>query len=187
MHKKITALSISILAAAAIYSSTASAEVGFEFRVPFQTNNKSSMSNYAATSSLLKFDLDEGTYVGLLNEGGGYTDNGSTTTTTKAVSTTLQALRIAKKTMDFADKTSLFVGLDLGNVSSNGIAFSNAPVADIFGEIKLLSSKGKVTSYMSAELLYRVANVSPLSATSTVYPLTDIGGVQAVIGAGIGF
>ncbi|MEQ1533398.1 MAG: hypothetical protein HOO97_09865 [Sideroxydans sp.] len=166
-------LLVSMLAATSMMATEAMAEVGFQFRIPFQVTKSAAFSKSTGTATLLTFDVDAGTTVGILNENIAFTD----TTGGGAVPATLSfnGLRVQKNLMDVVN-----VGMDFGNVTSSVTGSGNA--ADIFGGAKLLSSKGgKIGSYLNAELLYRVAKTTGAGGE------TNFGGVQLSLAAGVNF
>lgn len=165
---------VSLVALFVSFAAVSFAEVGFQFRVPFQaTANKSDLKDVSGISTLLTFDIDPGTTVGVLNEQEAFTD-GSTAGLKGTFNVT--AVRFSKKVAE-----PIYVGLDLGNISGSVVG---KPMADVFGGVNLLSSKGKVVSYLNVELLYRFAKTTSTLAGST---LDDFGGTQLSFGAGINF
>lgn len=163
MRNKI--LAISMVAAASMVATPAMAEVGFQFRVPFQVTHSKDLNKATGTATLLTFDIDSATTVGILNENSTYTSAAAVASTLN-----LNALRIQKNVTDMVN-----VGMDFGNVVATS---GNGTAADIFGGAKLLSSKGsKVASYLTAEVLYRFAKT----------PTENLGGVQLSLAAGVNF
>lgn len=185
MRKKLIALSL--LAMSSAVATDAMAEVGFQFRVPFQVTSAAGFTNVTGTSTLLTFDVDASTTVGVLNENLSYMDTKGGLAA--AGTTTVSALRMQKNITDVVN-----VGLDFGHIN-HSTAASVAPatvaaaaagsgqMADVFGGAKLASSKGgKVSSYMNAELLYRFAKTNIAAANEN-----NLGGVQLSIAAGVNF
>lgn len=78
------------------------------------------------------------------------------------------------------------VGMNLGNISSattGTVSSGTGAVADIFGNAKLFSTKGKVNFYLSTELKYRIAQETNTVAAAA----SNFGGLQFLFNAGINF
>lgn len=161
---------VTAVAIIAAFTSMAYAEIGFEFRIPFQVVGKKDMRDVNGQGTLLSFDLDAGTKVGILNEHVDYTDK----LLNAGQTYDLTALRISKTVLEMVS-----VGLDLGGLSCGN---STKNIADIFGGVRLLEKKGKVTSYFNVELLYRFAKFQPIANG-----VNDLSGVMVNVGAGINF
>lgn len=161
---------VTMIAVFVSFTALAYAEVGFQFRIPFQVVQKKQLKDVGGQASLLTFDLDAGTNVGILNEHIDFTDNGGAAPAAGTYDFT--ALRITKSLVD-----PVYLGLDLGTANCGAV---NKNVADVFGGVKLLASKGKINSFLNVELLYRFMKV-------TVGNVTDFSGVMLNVGAGINF
>ncbi len=159
-----------VIAVFVSFTGAAFAEIGFEFRVPFQVVGKKDMKDVSGQATLLQFDLDGGTKVGILNEHIDYTDK----LLAASFSYDITAIRISKTIVE-----PVTVGLDMGGLQC-GNATKN--IADIFGGVKLLASKGKITSYFNVELLYRFAKFTP-----NANGVTDLSGAMLNFGAGLNF
>lgn len=177
MRKK---LLVASMLASSLIATDALAEVGFEFRVPFQITKATGVSNETGYATLLSFDVGSGMAAGILNEHTTYTDTGPTGALAAARgSFDVTALRVEKKLTDFVS-----AGVDVGNVLQTvGAAPATGMVLDVFGRAKFLSSRGKVGSFMSAELMYRSANTNMAAAAG----VANLGGVKLVLSAGIDF
>lgn len=177
MYKK---LIISLLAVSSFIAAEAMAEVGFQFRVPFQISGAPGVSNSAGSGFLLTFDIDQTTTVGVLTERTTYSDQKSAGAApiapTVGYSYSITAVRMQK------DLTEMVrAGMDMGNItqtSNAGAVTGNGTVADVFANAKLITSKGsKVSSFMCVEMLYRIAKVNSNAET-------DMGGTQISLSAG---
>lgn len=151
------------------------AEVGIQFKVPYQgtANDGDLKTGASGTSTLLTFDLDAGTTVGILNENINFTDTGGAADVTGDY--TVNAIRVTKAVVD-----PVYVGIDLGGASGD----VKGTVGDVLGGVKLLSSKGKITSFLNVELLYRLMRVDAPIAGGVA---DDFGGVFLSVGAGVTF
>jgi len=178
MRNKLVA--ISLLAASSMIATEAMAEVGFQFRVPFNITKSSTVTVPSGTGFLLSFDVDSATTVGVLNENWTYTD---TKGGTAAAAYAITAVRMQKNISDVVN-----AGLDVGTTTqmtqAGGLlAGGTGTMVDVFGGAKLLSSKGgKISSYLNAELMYRIARTGVTTGNDP-----NLGGVQLSIAAGANF
>jgi len=174
-------LVVSLVALFVSFASASFAEVGFQFRVPYQgTANDSALKSGASGSSvLLTFDIDPSTTIGILSEQINFTEKvGNADVAGKY---NVNAIRVIKTVVD-----PIYIGIDLGSANFDGFAADpQASLADVLGGVKLLSSKGKVTSFLNFELAYRFlkAPASPSVANGN----TDFGGAFVSLGAGVTF
>lgn len=167
---------VSLVALFVSFAAVSFAEVGIQFRVPYQgMANKSELKSGSTGSSvLLTFDIDAGTTVGILTEQINFTEKiGAADTAGKY---TVNAIRVSK-----AVSEPVYVGLDLGTAN---FAATQAPLADILGGVKLMASKGKITSYLSVEVAYRLLTAP---AAPNAGGVTDFGGTFVTLGAGLTF
>lgn len=176
-------LVVSLVALFVSFAAVSFAEVGIQFRVPYQgvTSNSDVKSGASGSSVLLTFDIDPSTTVGLLSEQINYTEKPKAGGADVADKYTVNAIRVSK-----AISEPVYVGIDLGTASFGGVVSAQqAPLADILGGVKLLSSKGKITSYLSVEVAYRLltTSVAPTIAGGS----TNFGGAFVSLGAGLTF
>ncbi|MBM2838292.1 MAG: hypothetical protein HW415_917 [Deltaproteobacteria bacterium] len=174
---------VSLVALFVSFAAVSFAEVGIQFRVPYQgLANKSDVKSGASGSSvLLTFDLDAGTTVGILTEQINYIEKPAAGGADVAGRYNVNAIRITK-----AISEPVYVGIDLGTASFSGPASAQqASLADILGGVKLLSSKGKITSYLNVEVAYRLLTTS--AAPTIGGGVTDFGGAFVSLGAGLTF
>lgn len=155
--------------------------LGFQFRLPFQATADKNVGNVNGQSVLLTFFLDQETELGILTETVNLKDKSAAPSVTDYEVT---ALRISKNILT-AGPTPVFVGMDLGNinVSNNGATVGASTMADVFGGVKLLMSKGKVSSFLGVELGYRIAKPA-LAGTTTI---TNMGGTMLNLSVGLNF
>lgn len=166
----------SMLAAAASVPLTAMADVHFEFGIPFQVTKKASLGSFTGYSTALLLDVDSGTALGIFGEEQNYSDR-SAAVGVPATSSVF-GFRIQKAVTDIVN-----VGMDLAEITTvSGTAANSGTgnLADFFGNVKLLSTKGKINSYLSAEMKYRTAKTSGAAAN-------DFSGLQLALGAGLNF
>lgn len=175
------ATSFAVLASFASAVFAADSTIGFQFRVPFQATADKNVGNVNGQSILLSFFLDQETEVGILNETVNLKDKSVAPAVTGYDVT---AIRISKNILT-AGTSPVYVGLDLGNINVLGAAGSvgASTMADVFGGIKLLTSKGKVASFIGVELGYRMAKPA-LTGTSSI---TNMGGAMLNLSAGLNF
>lgn len=172
---------VSLVALFVSFAAVSFAEVGFQFRVPYQgTTNVSDVKSGASGSSvLLTFDIDPSTTVGILSEQINFTEKVGAADVAGRYN--VNAIRIIKTVVD-----PIYLGIDLGTANFSGaFAAPQANVADVLGGVKLLSSKGKVTSFLNFELAYRFLKAS--AAPSAAAGATDFGGAFVSLGTGITF
>lgn len=153
---------LSMFVAATSVATSAFADVHFEFGVPIQVTKKGTFKSSSGYSSSLLVDIDSSTALGLYGEDQSFT--GGTVSVT--------AFRFQKAVTDTVN-----VGLNLGEATTTVNAADTGNLADIYGNVKLLSTKGKLNSYLNAELKYRTAKL----------PTTDMSGLQFMLGAGLNF
>ena len=176
-------IAVSLIAASSMIATEAMADVSFQFRVPFVATSPSGVTNQAGDGFLLAFDVDSSTSVGILSEHTTYSDQKAAgappVAPTAGFSYDITAVRMQKSLTD-----SIGAGLDIGHITQNTNAAAVAgtgSMADVFANVKLVTSKGsKVNSFLSGEVLYRVARVNSVDQT-------DLGGVMLVLSAGVGF
>lgn len=176
-------LVVSLVALFVSFASASFAEVGVQFRVPYQgTANDSSVKSGASGSSvLITFDIDAGTTVGILTEQINYTEKVGAADIANRYN--VNAIRVTK-----AISEPVYVGIGLGsaNFAAAGAGTAQqAPLADIVGGVKLLSSKGKITSFLNVELAYRLLRTA--ATPSSAAGVTDFGGTFVSLGAGVNF
>lgn len=167
---------VSLVALFVSFAAVSFAEVGIQFRVPYQgfANKSEVKSGSTGTSLLLTFDIDPGTTVGILTEQINFTEKiGAADTAGKY---NVNAIRVSK-----AVSEPVYIGIDLGTAN---FATQQAPLADILGGVKLLSSKGKVTSYLNVEVAYRLLTTA---AAPNAGGVTDFGGAFVSLGTGLTF
>ncbi len=172
---------VSLIALFVSFAAVSFAEVGFQFRVPYQgtTNDSNVKSGASGSSVLLTFDIDPSTTVGILSEQINFTEKSGSTDLAGRYN--VNAIRVTKAVAD-----PIYIGIDLGSANFSGVANSpQATLADVLGGVKLLSSKGKVTSFLNFELAYRF--LKPSAAPSVSGGATDFGGTFVSLGAGINF
>lgn len=155
--------------------------IGFQFRVPFQATSDHNIGNVNGRSIVLSFFLDQETEIGILSETANLLDK-----TPGAGSVTgydVTALRIAKNIS--TGPVPVYVGMHLGNMNAqNGTGSSGAStMADIFAGVRLLTSKGKVASFLGVELDYRIAKPALTGGTA----IKDMGGMMLNLSAGLNF
>lgn len=180
MFKKIALVStVTVLASFTSTASAADNAIGFQFRVPFTVSTDSNIKNSNANSILLSFFMDQETEVGILSEQYTFKDNSAGGT---ATGMDVNALRVSKNLA--IGPIPVYVGLDLGqmNVLSAAGSLGSTNMADLFGGIKLLSSKGKVTSFLGVEVAYRMAKAE-LAGTG----IKNYGGLGLNLSAGLNF
>jgi hypothetical protein len=157
----------------------ADSTLGFQFRVPFTVTTDANIKNSSANSILLSFFVDQDTEIGILSEHYAFTD--TTGGLAVAASYDVNALRVSKNLA--IAPIPVYVGLDLGQMSILvGTVPGATPMADLFGGVKLLSSKGKVTSFLGVEVAYRMARAE-LAGTG----IRNYGGVGLNLSAGVNF
>jgi hypothetical protein len=184
MLKKLALVSgVAILAS--FTSSVFAAEnlIGFQFRVPFQATADSKVGNASGQSIVLSFFLDQDTEIGILSETAALRDKtapggGIVPVTGYQVT----ALRISKNVSSVP--VPVYIGMHLGNMNvMNATGSSGAStMADVFGGVRLLTSKGKVASFLGVELDYRIAKPA-LTGTA----ISDMGGLMLNFSAGLTF
>lgn len=160
----------------AAVSAPALADVHFDFGVPFQVTKKTEIGNLSGYSTSLMVDLDSSTSVGIYGEEQTYQDRSGAAAV--AGKMTVSAFRFQKTVME-----NVSVGLNMGEISNTSATAANSGngnLADIFGKVMLASSKGKVNSYLSTELKYRMAKSTGVAAN-------DFSGIQLLLGAGLNF
>lgn len=177
MFKKI-ALASSIAFVSFASSASAADSIGFQFRVPFAISTDSNIKNSSANSFLLSFSLDQDTEAGILTENYAIKDGSAGGTVTGF---DVNALRISK---NLVAGIPVYVGMDLGkmNIRSAGASLGAISMADVFGGVRLLSSKGKVNSFLAVEMAYRLAKTE-ITGTD----IKDFGGVGLNLSAGVNF
>ena len=185
MFKKIALASSFVLFAS--FTSAALAQdstLGFQFRVPFQATTSGNVGNVNGQSTVLSFFLDQETEVGILNETVGLRDKTTPAPGAPVTGYDITALRVAKN-LPVPGPIPVYAGLHLGNmnVMSGGVSIGSGSVADIFGGVRLLTSKGRTASYLGAELDYRIAKPSLLGGTN----ITNLGGMMLNLSAGLNF
>ena len=170
---------VSLVALFVSFAAVSFAEVGIQFRVPYQgvTSNSDIKSGSSGTSVLLTFDIDPSTTVGILSEQINYTEKPAAGGADVAGKYNVNAIRVSK-----AISEPVYVGIDLGTAN---FAATQAPLADILGGVKFLSSKGKITSYLNVEVAYRLLTTS--AAPTIAGGATNFGGAFVTLGAGIIF
>ena len=176
-------LVVSLVALFVSFAAVSFAEVGIQFRVPYQgvTSNSDIKSGSSGTSVLLTFDIDPSTTVGILSEQINYTEKPAAGGADVAGKYNVNAIRVSK-----AISEPVFVGIDLGTASFAGpVSAQQAPLADILGGVKFLSSKGKITSYLNVEVAYRLLTTS--AAPTIAGGATNFGGAFVTLGAGLIF
>jgi len=171
MRKNI--LLASLFVASTVVSTSAIADIHFGFALPFNVTKISGTSGMTGIATSLMVDVDSGTALGLYGEEATFTGTGGD-------NLSIAAFRIQKSVTDTVN-----VGLNMGTIDIVGAdgtaaAPNTGNVADIFGNAKLLSTKGKINSYLSAELKYRIARTGHAT-------LNKFGGVQFGLGAGLNF
>lgn len=185
MLKKIAfASSLTLLASFATSAFAADNTIGFQFRIPFQATADKNVGNVYGQSILLTFFMDQETEVGILNETINLKDKSVAPAVPVVTGYEVNAIRISKNVLT-AGSSPVYVGLDLGNINVFGGAVSvgASTMADVFGGVKLLTSKGKVASFIGVELGYRMAKPT-LTGTSSI---TDMGGAMLNLSAGLNF
>lgn len=180
MFKKIAIATGAVLLTS--FASTASASdnsLGFQFRVPFTVTSDANIKNANANSILLSFSMDQDTEVGMLSEQYSFKDASAGGT---ATGYEVNALRVSKNLS--LGPVPVYVGLDLGqmNVLAAAGSLGATSMADLFGGVKLLSSKGRVTSFLGVEVAYRMAKAE-LAGTG----IKNYGGVGLNLSAGLNF
>lgn len=182
MLKKV--LVVPMIALFATFTSVASAAeniIGFQFRIPFQATADKNVGNVNGQSTLLTFFLDPETEIGILSETVNLKDKSGAPSVTDYEVT---ALRISKNLLT-SGPAPVYIGMDLGNinVSNNGATVGASTMADVFGGVKLLMSKGKVASFLGVELGYRIAKPALTGTTA----ITSLGGTMLNLSAGLNF
>lgn len=159
----------------------ADSTIGFQFRIPFQATADKNVGNVNGQSVLLTFFLDQETEIGILNETVNLKDKSAAPSVTDYEVT---ALRVSKNILA-SGPAPVYVGIDLGNinVSNNGVTVGASTMADVFGGVKLLMSKGKVASFLGVELGYRIAKPA-LTGTTLI---SSMGGAMLNLSAGLNF
>lgn len=155
--------------------------IGFQFRIPFQATADKNVGNVNGQSTLLTFFLDQETEIGILSETVNLKDKSAAPSVTDYEVT---ALRVSKNILA-SGPAPVYVGMDLGNinVSNNGATVGASTMADVFGGVKLLMSKGKVASFLDVELGYRIAKPA-LTGTTLI---SSMGGTMLNLSAGLNF
>lgn len=180
MFKKVALVSsAAVLASFSFAAAAADNAVGFQFRVPFTVSTDANIKNSNANSILLSFSMDQDTEVGILSEQYTFKDNSVGGT---ATGFDVNALRVSKNLA--IGPVPVYIGLDLGqmNVLAAAGSLGSANMADLFGGVKLLSSKGKVTSFLGVEVAYRMAKAE-LAGTG----IKNYGGLGLNLSAGLNF
>lgn len=178
MFKK-TALASAVFATLTSTAFAAETAVGFQFRVPFTVSTDTNIKNANANSILLSFSMDQDTEVGMLSEHYAFKDNSAGGT---ATGYEVNALRVSKNLAVGA--APVYAGLDLGqmNILTAAGSLGATNMADIFGGVKLLTSKGRVTSFLGVEVAYRMAKAE-LAGTG----IKNYGGLGVNLSAGLNF
>lgn len=162
-------------------ASVSFAEVGVQFRVPYQaTANEGNVKTGGSGSSvMLTFDIDSTTTVGILNEQINFSESVAGANVTGRYN--VNALRVAKLVSD-----PIYVGVNLGSANFTGAGglTPQTTLADVFGGLKLMSSKGKVTSSLNFEVTYRFLKAATAANAGGA---TDFGGTLVSLGAGVTF
>lgn len=182
MIKKLILASSIALCTLSATAAIAADSVGFQFRVPFAITTDSNIKNSSANSLLISFFLDQDTEAGILTENYALKDDSGAGSLIGGFD--VNALRISK---NLATGGPVYVGMDLGKMNvrnAAGTSVGAISMADIFGGVRLLSTKGKVTSFLGVELAYRMANAD---FGTTVSKINNFGGVGLNLSAGVNF
>lgn len=181
IKKLILASSIAVCTLSAT-AAIAADSVGFQFRVPFAVTSDSNIKSSSANSLLISFFLDQDTEAGILTENYAIKD-GTTPGTANITGYDVNALRISK---NLTTAGPVYVGMDLGKMSvrTGTTSAGSISMADIFGGVRLLSTKNKITSFLGVELAYRMATAD---FGTTVSGIKDFGGVGLNLSAGVNF
>ena len=179
-------LLVPIIALFSFTSTAFSAEntLGFQFRIPFQATADKNVGNVNGQSTLLTFFLDQETEVGVLNEVINLRDK-TPGGAGPVASYDVTALRISKNVI-ISGPAPVYVGMDVGNISvtsAAGVTLGASTMADLFGGVRLLTSKGKVSSFLGIELGYRIAK--PALPAATV--ISSLGGTMLNLSVGLNF
>ena len=156
-------------------TSLAFAEGSSQFRLPMQVTRSAELKDINGQGYLLTFDLANNMSVGILSENIDFVNN----TIPLHDIYSIYAFRISKTLAE-----PITVGVDFGTAHcgvGNTEVYKN--VADIFGGVKLLTSRGgKITTFLNVELLYRFLKTDQFSAG-----VKDFSGTMVNVGAGINF
>lgn len=158
--------------------------VGFQYRIPFSVSADKNIKNSSARSFLLSFFLDQETEAGLLTESYAFSDGTSPAPATAVRAYNVNALRISK---NISTSVPVYIGLDVGNLTIRSATadLGSISMGDIFGGVKLLTSKGKITSFLAVELNYRIAKSDIGSAGGS--EISDFGGSSISLSVGANF
>lgn len=154
--------------------------IGFQFRVPFQATADKNVGSVNGQSTIVSFFLDQDTEVGVLNEVINLKDKSAGGT---AAGYDVTAIRISKNMASGA--APVYVGMDIGSINvttAAGASLGASTMADIFGGVRLLMSKGKVSSFLGAEIGYRIAK--PALAGTLI---ESVGGTMMNLSVGLNF
>lgn len=177
MRKNI--LLASLFAASATFATAAMADVHFEFSLPFTLNNPNGVSGLTGVATALSLDVDSSTALGIYAEQMNYSDTINAAAGT-ASSYNIQAFHFTKSINDTVN-----VGLNLGNLTQTVAANFTGTVADVYGTARLLSTKGKINSYLDTGMKFRMAKTNAAGTAGTA--ANNLGGLQFTIGAGLNF
>lgn len=163
------------------FASTAMAEVGMQFGVPYMATASGSGidSGGSGSSVMITFDVDPTVTIGVLHEQVAMTEKVGAAS--QSLNYSLTGLRLNKTILE-----NYYVGIGLGsaNIRNNAAATSNAPVGDVVLGTKIYPTRNKISTFVSGEVGYRFMQVA---AAPNAGGQSDLSGVRVAIAVGVTF